>query len=129
MAETYFVISNDSSTGTSNLVWTNKDTYYEGEDIVVSFDYDVVEDNDWIAIWLVEDEAADTWPLVWLHTCGTQTCDFNVGQGSVTFGYGDPNETYITTFPLFPGFYKAGIGCFESQPYMIVAETRSFQII
>jgi len=101
-------------------IGTDKEYYDYGEDIKVSFEYGNAEKRDWVGIYYQDADIVHGEPLLWFFTCGTQQCKNTVGYDTLTFGYAEPNESEVSTFPLSDGTYVAVLARGAKQPYEIL---------
>jgi hypothetical protein len=109
-------------------IQVDKSTYTLGESIVIIFENNVTQTSDWIAMQDVTDGATDsTWTAVlWVWTCGTQTCMDSPTSGTVIFGQEGVDEGEFDL--LGPGKYVMhllrGTGSYNS-----FAESPEFTIV
>jgi hypothetical protein len=92
-----------------DLIYTDEACYTPKDDTIsVTFENCVPREDDRVAIYS-ENEANPgvTEPLMWLGTCGNQTCKGDVATETLEFGVGEPKEDGSAQWPLPPGNYKA----------------------
>lgn len=122
---------NDWGSGQSSSISTDSTYYYYSYDIVVTFDNPSARSLDWVGIFDSSADLSVEEPLLWLYTCGSQTCSGTGGAqaSEVTLGYGDPIEdSGASGFPLPPGDYVAALMRNEEQPYDVVVSSDVFYI-
>jgi len=92
-----------------DMIFTDKTCYRVGDPIHVNFENCAPRHDDRIAIYAdTEERAGSSEPLVWIGSCGSQTCKKEVSADTVSFGYKD--ETLVDgsqSWPLKPGKYRA----------------------
>lgn len=85
-----------------NVIYTNKECYKEGENIDVFFRQCSPEYEDWVGVYYSSannENLGDDYKL-WVWSCGNQSCRAKVEVGSITFGYGYPEEEGTDSWPL-----------------------------
>jgi hypothetical protein len=92
-----------------DLIYTDQLCYTPKDDTIdVTFENCVPREDDRVAIYSdKETNPGRNEPLLWLGTCGNQTCNGKVATESLSFGVGEPKEDSSAQWPLPPGDYKA----------------------
>lgn len=123
----YDILASTSAFQVSEDPWVDIYTMHYShdfeEDIVVAFEYSDPQNQDWVGIYNYDIDPVHAEPLLWLYTCGTQRCRGSDSDGTLTFGYGRPNESEASHFPLSGGTYVALLGRNPHQPYDILGRS------
>ena len=110
-------------------VYTDMSVYEFNEDITVSFQNSMPEKDDWVGIYEYDvDTEYLGEPLLWLWTCGSQSCSTAVMSGSVVFGEAHPDEAGTTRWPLQKGNYIAVLSRNTGVPYPAIAVSDPFEV-
>ncbi|CAB9503287.1 c peroxidase, mitochondrial [Seminavis robusta] len=86
---------------------TDKACYLLGESIMIKFQTDDPEEDDWVGIYHFDASNGDAEPSMWLWTCGTQKCWGKANRGRLTFGGTGAIADYEDEWPLDHGTYVA----------------------
>uniref|UniRef100_A0A7S1D2D2 Uncharacterized protein n=1 Tax=Cyclophora tenuis TaxID=216820 RepID=A0A7S1D2D2_CYCTE len=111
------------------MVYTDMSCYIEGNAITVSFTNFDPQSDDWVGIY--ESDANPQHlgpPLLWLYTCGTQSCSGMRSTGELVFGAGAPLEKGSIEWPLPPGEYVAMLLPDGHTPYAATAVSAPFTV-
>jgi hypothetical protein len=82
----------DTPGGVKASIQVDKSAYAVGEDIRITFEHDQPESKDWIGLRSASEADNQFTVILWVWTCGTQTCEGGTSGGTIVFGSGDPYE-------------------------------------
>eukprot|EP00548_Thalassiothrix_antarctica_P000611 CAMPEP_0194139834 /NCGR_PEP_ID=MMETSP0152-20130528/9434_1 /TAXON_ID=1049557 /ORGANISM="Thalassiothrix antarctica, Strain L6-D1" /LENGTH=849 /DNA_ID=CAMNT_0038837811 /DNA_START=107 /DNA_END=2657 /DNA_ORIENTATION=+ len=89
----------------------NYNCHKVNDNILINFESASPRVGDWIGIFwddAIETENIDN-PLMWMWTCGSQSCNETINRDTVVFGTGQ-EESHLLTWPLTTGNYIAVLG-------------------
>ena len=113
----------------ADSITTDKTSYDVGDKITATFSNSVALHDDWVGIYAASgfdpDHVGE--PLLWLWTCGTQSCSDSVMMGSVMF-FDHPRSTGTTHWPLPVGSYVAVLLQNGHVPYVVDAVSDPFHV-